>query len=99
MKRRVSVIDLATNDTFRPGDVLCSFRKDDKETETKFMELMKAQGMEVWAFSDRGDYFQYLLVPDAEARRIVALNSDRNSLGWVAIGNLPAVPTPTEMVV
>lgn len=77
------MIDLATIDTFRPGDVLCSFRKDDKETETKFMNLMKEQGMAVWAFSDRGEYFQYLLVPDAEQRKEIALASDRNSLGFM----------------
>lgn len=73
------MFDLSTIDTFRPGDVVVTFRKDDKVTEKKFLETMHEQGMEVWAYSDRGDHLQYLLVPDIEERRAVAQASDRNS--------------------
>jgi len=84
------VFDLAAVDIFRPGDVVCSFRKDDNETVKKFAEVMQQQGMEIWAYSDRGEYYQYLFVPDAEARRAVALASDQNSLAGI-------IPPPAQI--
>ncbi|WDS62105.1 hypothetical protein [Pseudomonas phage D6] len=73
------MFDLSTVDVFRPGDVVVTFRKDDNDTVKKYIEIMKAQGMEIWAYSDRGDHMQYLLVPDIEERKAASLASDQNS--------------------
>lgn len=81
--RNWKVFDLATTDVFRPGDVVCTFRKGDQATVKKLTEVMKAQGMEIWAYSDHGEYQQYLFVPDIEERKAVVLASDRNSAGFM----------------
>lgn len=82
------MFDLSTIDVFKAGDVLCSFRKGDETTANTFLDLMKSKGMEIWAFSDRGEYVQYLLVPDIAMRRAIAIASDQNSAGGLIGGDL-----------
>lgn len=78
------MFDLAKTDVFRDGDIILTIRPGhDPERLEQYMEAFKALGMEVHAYSDRGDHRQYMLVPDREALMEIHRESCRNSAGSI----------------
>lgn len=81
------MFDLTQMDVFRESDVILTVKTghDPNKVLETLGQLNKA-GLEVYAFSDRGDHKQYLLVPDIEVLRERNLESCRNSLAGVFDG-------------
>lgn len=95
------MFDLATADIFRDTDLIISVRRNHDEERLKlYLDTFEALGLQPHAYSDRGEYLQYLLVPDREELLERIHQSCRNSLGSISLGELKQVQgaLPGELV-
>lgn len=78
------MFDLAKADIFRDCDILLTVKAEMAPAKLQVvLDEFEKIGMNVYAFSDRGDHKQYVLVPDIEALREQHHESCRNSLAGV----------------
>lgn len=81
------------NDIFRDTDMVISVRPGIDDEKFKLcLDLLEKAGMEVHAYSDRGDHRQYLLVPDREVLQEQLYESCRNSMGTILSQLEGAIP-------
>lgn len=72
------------NDIFRDSDIILTIRPGIDDEKFKLcLDMLEKAGMEVHAYSDRGDHRQYLLVPDRAELQERIHESCRNSMGTI----------------
>lgn len=89
------MFNLVKADTFRDCDIILTVKPDMEPTklQTVLEELSKI-GMNVYAYSNREDHKQYMLVPDIEKLREQHQESCRNSLAMVLDASPRTFPIP-----
>lgn len=62
------MFDLSKSDLLHPGDVVVTFAVGDTLTRDTVLATLIEKGYDQWAFSDRGDHLQYLMITNREER-------------------------------
>jgi len=94
------MFNLVEMDVFRETDIILTVKTTHCDERLQlYLEKLKELGMEVHAYSDRGDHRQYLLVPDRDKLHEQLLQSCRNSAGSLFPDAIIKTPVPGEPVV